>query len=166
PRQDEVTVGQSSSVADSDWISTRLSKNVAPPPISVSAEEVVPLTFDRPGDSLFQWMPVATATPGRTLPVRETRAWNEPRSLKTCAHWPSLRPRACASKVARSRVGSPAAARCLGLLANDECRNCGRGGLSSCSGYVAARAGRVRGSSSGRMYVGKGARPPAFIRSE
>ena len=40
-------------------------------------------------------MPVATATPGRTLPVSATRAWNRPRSLKTSAHWPSLKPRVC-----------------------------------------------------------------------
>ncbi len=34
--------------------STRLSKNVAPPPISVNAEDVVLLAFEPPGVSLFQ----------------------------------------------------------------------------------------------------------------
>ncbi len=34
--------------------STRLSKNVAPPPISLKAEDVVPLTLEPPGESLFQ----------------------------------------------------------------------------------------------------------------
>ena len=36
--------------------STRLSKNVAPPPMSERADEVVLLTFDLPGESLFQYM--------------------------------------------------------------------------------------------------------------
>ncbi len=34
--------------------STRLSKNVAPPPMSVKAEDVVLLTLAPPGESLFQ----------------------------------------------------------------------------------------------------------------
>jgi hypothetical protein len=34
--------------------STKLSKNVAPPPMSVRADDVVLLTLKPPGDSLFQ----------------------------------------------------------------------------------------------------------------
>src|SRR5262249_38321705 len=61
--------------------STRLSKNVAPPPMSVRTVAVVRFTLLRPGLSLLQYRPVATATAGRTDPVSATRAWKLPRSL-------------------------------------------------------------------------------------
>src|SRR5262249_2997019 len=91
--------------------STRLSKKVAPPPMSVRAEEVVLFTLAPPGLSLFQEMPVATATPGRTVPWSATRARKVPRSLKTSTHWSATSPRRSASSFASSIEGSPAAER-------------------------------------------------------
>lgn len=57
----------------------------------------------------------------------------------------SLEPRFSASSTASSTSGSPAAVRWCAELANVELRNCGRGGLTSCSGYFAARSGARAG---------------------
>src|SRR5688572_6328861 len=68
--------------------STRLSKNVAPPPRSVRAVEVAALQFGPPA-YFDHHTPKETTTPGFTVSPTTARARNRPRSLKTVTGWPS-----------------------------------------------------------------------------
>ena len=94
-------------------------------------------------------MPGATTTPARDLAPTLTRARNDPRSLNTRTMAPSGMPRKEASSGWMSRRGSRATALRELMLAKLEFKKTCSGGLTSCSGYRAARSGLSRGSSCG-----------------
>src|SRR5207244_9841195 len=91
--------------------STRLSKNVAPPPRSVRAVLVVVLQFTPSAVYRVHQIPSDTTTPGFTVSPTTAFARNRPRSLNTVTAWPSAIPRAAASDGCISTVTSPAACR-------------------------------------------------------
>ena len=91
--------------------------------MSASASETVALTLARPGTSLFQWMPSATATPAQHVARKRRARKNRPRSLKTSTHWASITFRSAASSLLSSIVESAAEARCEGEPAKVELRN-------------------------------------------
>src|SRR5262245_27605878 len=90
--------GDDGPYAPSAATSTRLSKNVAPPPRSVRRVLVVVLQFTRSGVYLFHHTPCVTTTPALTVSPTRAFARNSPRSLKTRTGWPSRMPRAAASR--------------------------------------------------------------------
>jgi hypothetical protein len=114
--------------------STRLSKNVAPPPKSVSRVLEVELQLAPSGKNFLHQMPSVTTTPRFTVSPILALATNDPRSLKIRTLCPSAIPRSFASSGWISSVGSPAAFRNISMLTNVEFRNSGCGGLSICSG--------------------------------
>src|SRR5262249_21130984 len=113
---------------------TRLSKNVAPPPRSVSRVLVVALTLTASATYFRHHSPSVTTTPGPTVGPTAARAWNAPRSLKTRTLCPSTIPRTRASSGWISSAGAPASRRSESTLTKVEFRNDGCGGLTSCSG--------------------------------
>src|SRR5262249_48237106 len=139
---------QVSRPAESLDTSTRLSKNVAPPPRSVNAVAVVALQF-APPTAFDHQTPNVTTTPGLTVSPTTARARNRPRSLKTVTTWPSSICRSAASAGCICTVGSPADRRRTSTLTNVELRKAGSGGQTICKGYFSARAGFVCGSSYG-----------------
>src|SRR5205823_8676178 len=91
------TAGLNPAVRQVAATSTRLSKNVAPPPRSVRAVLVVVLQFTPSAVYRFHHSPSVTTTPGFTLSASTAFARNRPRALNTVTAWPSAMPRAAAS---------------------------------------------------------------------
>src|SRR5712691_9341845 len=146
--------------------STRLSKNVAPPPRSVRRVGVVELQLRSPKLCLFHQMLGVTTTPERTLSPTRARAMKEPRSLKTLTNSSCRMPRAVASATLISNCGSTADRRNESTSTNVEFKKCGDGGDNSCNGNLAANSGADAGDSAGGMYVGNGSSPILASRSQ
>src|SRR5438093_9409083 len=108
--------------------STKLSKNVAPPPRSVRRVGVVELQLRSPKLCLFHQMLGVTTTPGRTLSPTRARAMKDPRSLKTLTNSSCRMPRAVASATLISNCGSTADRRNESTSTNVEFKKCGDGG--------------------------------------